>query len=100
MLSPSPGHLVTPSPGHLVTWSPLSSLRHTRALEEFQEREDPKETKGSEDPQEQPDPLAEQLWSEGPRDLRDLPESQENQEYQASLGEPGNWARSGDPARR
>lgn len=56
--------------------------------------------RGNEGLQEQPDPPAEQLWSEAPKDLRDLPESQENLEYQASLAELANWAKSGDPARR
>lgn len=82
------------------TWSSLSSLWHTRALEEFREREGPKVIRENGDPQEQPDPLVEQLWNEALRDLRGLLESRENREYQVSLGELANWAKSGDPARR
>lgn len=72
----------------------------TRALEEFQETEDPKVIKGSGALLEPPDPLVEQLSSEGPRDPRGPLESQGNQEYQESQGELGNWGKSGDPARR
>lgn len=78
----------------------LPLLLCTRALEEFQETEDPKVIKGSGGPLGPPDPLVERLSSEGPRDLRGLLESQESQEYQESLGELGNWGKWGDPARR
>lgn len=56
----------------------------------FQEREEPKGNKGSEDPQDRPGLQVEPSESEGQRDPRGLLESQENQEFQEFLGELEN----------
>lgn len=62
----------------------------------FQEREEQKGTRESEDPWEQLGLLEEPLESEGQRDPQGLLESQASREYREFLGELGNWGRLED----